>query len=389
MIFAELVTKINDMKVNLLVQVTLLTLGYIVIKYKYKKTDNTCEIDKKMQKKLIKNFKPLPIVSNVQKIVPISDLKYNFSNFDIFNLGSMYKDQIKECLKIYGVGTCGPRGFYGTLDLHLKLEEKIATLFKKDAGILYSNYLTCVQSIISCFCKSRNNVYVYENASEAIKTGLKLSLAKVHYFASLEDLKEQLNICTTDRYLIIEKVAKNTGEIIDIKQLLQLKEKHSLRIILDETFSIPFLYQQPGDVELYSNIDLVIGSLSHGYPTNGAFCVGCKEAIEYQRLSGSAYVFSASLPAFLSKAAMLMLDEKLDYNQLKENVKFAFENLKNVISDESHPVILIEVDDLDRKIKKMRESGFAVGKHGKYLRLVVTVDLDRSLLLEAKKILEE
>ncbi len=26
----------------------------------------------------------------------------------------------------YGVGSCGPRGFYGTIDVHLQLEERLA-----------------------------------------------------------------------------------------------------------------------------------------------------------------------------------------------------------------------------------------------------------------------
>ena len=26
----------------------------------------------------------------------------------------------------YGVGSCGPRGFYGTIDVHLQLEDRLA-----------------------------------------------------------------------------------------------------------------------------------------------------------------------------------------------------------------------------------------------------------------------
>ena len=28
----------------------------------------------------------------------------------------------QETVKKYGIGSCGPRGFYGTIDVHLKLE---------------------------------------------------------------------------------------------------------------------------------------------------------------------------------------------------------------------------------------------------------------------------
>ena len=38
----------------------------------------------------------------------------------------------------YGCGTCGPRGFYGTLDVHLELEAKLATFLGTAQAIVYS-----------------------------------------------------------------------------------------------------------------------------------------------------------------------------------------------------------------------------------------------------------
>ena len=31
-----------------------------------------------------------------------------------------------ESISKYGVGSCGPRGFYGTVDVHLELEKRLA-----------------------------------------------------------------------------------------------------------------------------------------------------------------------------------------------------------------------------------------------------------------------
>lgn len=32
----------------------------------------------------------------------------------------------RDTIKKYGVGACGPRGFYGTVDVHLELEHRLA-----------------------------------------------------------------------------------------------------------------------------------------------------------------------------------------------------------------------------------------------------------------------
>ncbi len=52
----------------------------------------------------------------------------NLASFDFLNLSqnSAAKASARETLKKYGVGSCGPRGFYGTIDLHLQFEQEIA-----------------------------------------------------------------------------------------------------------------------------------------------------------------------------------------------------------------------------------------------------------------------
>lgn len=35
-------------------------------------------------------------------------------------------------IKKYGVGSCGPRGFYGTIDVHLTLEDRLAAFLKAE-----------------------------------------------------------------------------------------------------------------------------------------------------------------------------------------------------------------------------------------------------------------
>ena len=50
----------------------------------------------------------------------------------------------------YGIGSCGPRGFYGTIDCHLKLEEDIAQFMGVEEAIIYS----CVTATHALMCFS-------------------------------------------------------------------------------------------------------------------------------------------------------------------------------------------------------------------------------------------
>lgn len=43
-----------------------------------------------------------------------------------------------DALNKYGCGSCGPRGFFGTIDVHLELEARLAKFMGTEDAIIYS-----------------------------------------------------------------------------------------------------------------------------------------------------------------------------------------------------------------------------------------------------------
>lgn len=62
----------------------------------------------------------------------------------------------------YGVGSCGPRGFYGTIDVHLELEARLAALMGREEAILYSYDLATLPSIIPAFASKADIILMDE-----------------------------------------------------------------------------------------------------------------------------------------------------------------------------------------------------------------------------------
>ena len=58
-----------------------------------------------------------------------------------------------DIIRTYGIGTCGPRGFYGTVDVHLDLEKSIAEFLGTEAAIIYSYGFSTIASAIPAFSK--------------------------------------------------------------------------------------------------------------------------------------------------------------------------------------------------------------------------------------------
>ena len=52
-----------------------------------------------------------------------------------------------------GVGSCGPPGFYGTIDVHIQLEKELSEFLGVEGAIIYSQGFSCISSAIPAFAK--------------------------------------------------------------------------------------------------------------------------------------------------------------------------------------------------------------------------------------------
>lgn len=343
---------------------------YILFKYSYRRKRSDLILTNEQKEKLIRDFKPEPLVDKIYpkllKEPPFMNSSLiELADYDFYNLKNLHKEELIDVIKKYGVGTCGPPGFYGTLDIHLELEKKISQVLGTEASILYSNSFTCINSVITCFCRQTDTVFYHKNSNEAIIRALGITKGSSVCYTNLEDLENKLKQFYQKRrrnFIITEGLFKNTGEITNMIQLIKLKNKYKTRLIVDESLSIPLLGKR-GISEYFNTdikeIDVVIGSLAHVFCGNGGFASGSLFSVEYQRLSAQSYCFSASMPGFLAKNAILNLEKSYS----KINPEIFFQNFSSekyvIVSDKKSPMIVIQkkerdVENIDNDVTELR-----------------------------------
>lgn len=274
----------------------------------------------------------------------------------------------------YGVGSCGPRGFYGTIDVHLELEERLAKFLEVEETCVYSYGFSTIASAIPSYAKRRDIIFADEHVWFAIQKGIDASRSKVYYFKhnNMEHLEELITEASKKKelnqkrrvFLIVEAIYFNTGEMCPLQQVVSLARKYKIRIILDESLSIGVLGKHGRGITEYLDIprheiDLIVGSLEHSFATIGGFCAGSHFIVEHQRLSGLGYCFSASLPPMLTQAAISALDILEDrpaiideLNSISKQLNKALAKLVNFTfrGDEVSPIkhIYLKKDLTDR-----------------------------------------
>eukprot|EP01103_Thecamoeba_quadrilineata_P000378 TRINITY_DN10319_c0_g1_i1.p1 TRINITY_DN10319_c0_g1~~TRINITY_DN10319_c0_g1_i1.p1 ORF type:complete len:483 (-),score=109.86 TRINITY_DN10319_c0_g1_i1:169-1617(-) len=317
---------------------------YLLSRKRYK-PKKIVEISEEEIDTLIKNWTPQPLHSELTELqqlniqVPLissaptpyirvndqTALNLATSNY----LGLVQEDHIQEsaiqALRKYGCGACGPRGFYGTIDIHLNLEAKIAQFMGTEDAVIYSSSFATMASAIPAFAKKGDIIIVDSGIQFASKVGVNLSRATIKWFKhnDMEDLERVLEQVKADhirskrkltrRFLVIEGVYQNTGNIVPLDKVMQLKEKYCFRIFLDESHSVGVLGKTGrGTCEHFGvaakDVEFIMSSMGTSLGSTGGFCCGSKQITSHQRLNSSGYVFSAALPPYLAATAIASLE---------------------------------------------------------------------------------
>lgn len=235
----------------------------------------------------------------------------------------------------------------------MEAERRIKEFMGAEDCIIYSYGFCTISSVIPAFSKRGDLLVCDERVGFAIQEGIRLSRSKVMFFKhnDMTDLERILrDVQQQDkkkggnteqrRYIVTQGVYENSGDVSPLHELIRLKEKYKYRLIMDDSFGVGALGSTGrGTVEhcgvQMQDVDIFTANLENAFGTVGGFCVGSKQVIEYQRLAGLGYCFSASLPPYISVAmieALNRLQQRSDLlRTLGNNIRVMNEALQTAL----------------------------------------------------------
>lgn len=314
---------------------------------------------------------PHIITSKSGKYITVDGVKcLNFCTHNYLGLADdpRLEQRSIEAVRRYGVGSCGPRAFYGTMDVHLTLEEELAQFLNLQEAVLYSYGFSTIASAIPAYAKPSDTILVDEQCNFAIQQGMVASRSRIIKFKHnnmrhLEQLMEELAQEQLRKYgktnkirtfLIVEGIYAKTGDLCPLRELIELKRKYKIRLFIDESRSFGVLGSEGKGITQHFNVDinevdLTMGTLENALCAYGGFCAGSTYVVDHQRLAGAGYCFSASLPPLQTQVALeslrIIRETPSLIRDAQETFKHAHEvlskltNLRNI----SHPLSPIKI----------------------------------------------
>ncbi len=220
-----------------------------------------------------------------------------------------------EAIKKYGSGCAGSRFLNGTLDIHVKLEEKLAKFFRKDAALTFSTGYQTNLGIISSLAGKDDVVVIDKLDHASIIDACRLSFAEVKKFKhnDMESLEYVLKECgDKGKLVVVDGVYSMEGDIAPLPDIVKLCKKYDARIMVDDAHGIGVLGKTGrGAAEhfgLEQEVDIIMGTYSKSMASIGGFVAADESIIHYMKHTSRPLIFSASPPPASVASVIAALD---------------------------------------------------------------------------------
>jgi len=225
------------------------------------------------------------------------------------------KEAAIEAVRKYGSGCAGSRFLNGTLDLHVKLEEKLAKFFRKDGALTFSTGYQTNLGIISSLCGKDDVVVIDKLDHASIIDACRLSYAEVKKFKhnDISSLEFVLKGCGDKATLVVvDGVYSMEGDIAPLPEIVRVCKKYGARIMVDDAHGIGVLGRTGrGTAEhfgLENEVDIIMGTYSKSMASIGGFVAASEDAIHYIKHTSRPLIFSASPPPASVASVIAALD---------------------------------------------------------------------------------
>jgi len=251
------------------------------------------------------------------------------------------KEAAKAAIDKYGTGCAGSRFLNGTLDIHIELENKLASFVGKDATLCYSTGFQVNLGVVSIIAGRHDYLLLDELDHASIIEGSRLSFSQVLKYAhnDMDALESKLKNCCPDRVKLIvaDGVFSMEGDILKLPEVVGLAEKYGASIMLDDAHSLGVLGKNGAGTAdhfgLTDKVDLIMGTFSKSFASLGGFIAGDHEVINFIKHNSRSLIFSASMTPASAATVLatigIMENEPERIKHLWSMTNYALQELKS------------------------------------------------------------
>lgn len=269
-----------------------------------------------------------------------------------------------EGLNNYGLGLSSVRFICGTQDIHIKLENKIASFHNLEASILYASCFDANAGIFEALLNKEDAIISDKLNHASIIDGIRLCKAQRFLYEHM-DLNDLENKCkeankanAKNKIIVTDGCFSMDGDIAPLKDICDIADKYDCKVMIDECHATGFLGKTGrGTAEYWGvsdRIDIINSTLGKALGgATGGYTAASKEIVDMLRQRSRPYLFSNALAPSLVNASIKCFEMIEDDTSLRDKLEFntnLFRTLMNkagfeLMGNKDHPIAPVLLKD--------------------------------------------
>jgi glycine C-acetyltransferase len=284
-------------------------------------------------------------------------------------------DAAKNAMDQYGVGPAAVRTIAGTMDLHLQLENRLATFKGVEAAITFQSGFMANLATIPALVGKDDVIFSDRLNHASIIDGCRLSRARIvaYEHCDPDDLRKQIAAISEHgrRLIVTDGVFSMDGDIAPLAELYKVAAEHDILLMVDDAHGEGVLGKGGrGIVDhfgLHGKVDIEVGTLSKAFGVVGGVVAGKQTIVDWLRQRGRPFMFSSAMTVpdvAACLAAVDLLEESTELvERLWSNADYFKTSMNGLGFDTGHtqtpivPVMLGEAPLAQQFSKRLFEEG--------------------------------
>lgn len=342
-------------------------------------TNLQCKLEDLEQQNQLRRLRCIVSAQGTTVTMDDGSQKVLFCSNNYLNLAEdqRVKRATAEALAYYGFGAAASRLLSGTMAPHVQLEAAFARFLHKEAALYFPSGWMANQAVLTTLPQKGDLVLIdrYDHAS--IIDAVKSSEADFHtYRRNQPDRIEKYlaNGKYTNRFIVTESVFSMDGDVANLHELVELKNKYDAVLIVDEAHSLGCfgpsgagLCEQEGILDA---VDIIVAPLGKAVAATGGIIAGPKIVTDYLVNKARPFIYTTAPSPIVAAAALKSLEiiqtEPDCRKKLQDNATFLrnrFTQMGLYIGNSTTQIIPVILGDSENALdvsQKLYDAGFFI-----------------------------
>jgi len=312
------------------------------------------------------------------------------------------RQAVIEAVERYGFGAAASRLICGTMAPHEELETAFAEFLKKESALYFPSGWSANQALLTTLPQKGDLVLIdrYDHASiiDAVKTsGAEFRTYRRNRPNRLEKYLSAGGY--NERFIVTESVFSMDGDVANLTELVELKNKYNAILIVDEAHALGCFGQTGAGLcehkGILDAVDIIVAPLGKAVAATGGIIAGPKIIKDYLINKARPFIYTTAPSPVVAAAALKSLEiiqtEPDHRKRLNDNAAYLRNSFKEMgldIGNSTTQIIPVIIGDSAKALdisQKLFEAGYFISAirpptvPPRTARLRVSVQADHTL----------